>query len=159
MARRYPRISVVLPYPFALAALPVATADAVYGAVFVTWPGSHPAELSPSERTLLTTACDRLTLRLERAAQKGRRVVPEAGFLGTAPMAGTSSAVEAVQMVARVPDGMCALDVNGRVSCCVHGVDVPGDRSHAEVEPHFARRQRGEVRRDRRVGDRVEPRR
>jgi PAS domain-containing protein len=116
MARRYPRISVVLPYPFALAALPVATADAVYGAVFVTWPGSHPSELSPSERTLLTTACDRLALRLERAAQKGSRVVPEVDFLGTAPMAGTSSAVEAVQMVARVPDGMCALDVNGRVT-------------------------------------------
>ncbi|MEW2632999.1 SpoIIE family protein phosphatase [Streptomyces sp. NPDC048389] len=116
MARRYPRIAVVLPYPFALAALPVATADTVYGAVFVTWPGSHPADLSPSERTLLTTACDRLALRLQRAAERGRRVVPEVDFLGTAPMAGTSSAVEAVQMVARIPDGMCALDVNGRVT-------------------------------------------
>ncbi|MGX6739439.1 SpoIIE family protein phosphatase [Streptomyces xantholiticus] len=116
MARRYPRISVVLPYPFALAALPVATPDKVYGAVFMTWPGSHPPEMSSSERTVLSAACDRLALRLQRAVDAGRRVVPEIDFLGTAPTAGTSSAVEAVRMVARVPDGMCALDVNGRVT-------------------------------------------
>jgi hypothetical protein len=41
---------VVLPYPFALAALPVATESTAYGAVFVTWPGSHPPELSDWER-------------------------------------------------------------------------------------------------------------
>ena len=67
MARRYPRIAVVLPYPFALAAVPVATESTVYGAVFVTWPGSHPPELSDWERDHLTAACDRLALRLERA--------------------------------------------------------------------------------------------
>ncbi|MFM9797431.1 PAS sensor protein, partial [Streptomyces turgidiscabies] len=38
MARSYPRIAMVLPYPFALAALPLATTSKVYGAVFVTWP-------------------------------------------------------------------------------------------------------------------------
>lgn len=37
MARRYPRIAMVLPYPFSLAALPVATATRAYGAIFVTW--------------------------------------------------------------------------------------------------------------------------
>ncbi|MBD9736236.1 PAS sensor protein, partial [Streptomyces sp. H28] len=42
MARRYPRIAMVLPYPFSLAALPVATATRAYGAVYVTWPGAHP---------------------------------------------------------------------------------------------------------------------
>ncbi len=72
MARRYPRVAVVLPYPFALAAVPVATASTVYGAVFVTWPGSHPPELSDRERERLSTACDRLALRLERAAAEHR---------------------------------------------------------------------------------------
>ena len=72
MARRYPRIAVVLPYPFALAAVPVATASTVYGAVFVTWPGSHPPELSDREREHLTAACDRLAVRLERA-RRGQR--------------------------------------------------------------------------------------
>ncbi|MFF8847348.1 SpoIIE family protein phosphatase [Streptomyces sp. NPDC015127] len=116
MARRYPRIAVVLPYPFALAALPIATRDTAYGAVFVTWPGSHPPELTAAERARLVSACDRLALRLERAAEHGRRVAPEADFLHSSPLAATSGAIEAVQMVARVPEGMCALDVNGRVT-------------------------------------------
>lgn len=116
MASRYPRIAVVLPYPFALAALPIATADTAYGAVFVTWPGSHPREISDVERASLTAACDRLALRLQRAAQKGRPVIPEADFLGPFAMAGTTGAVEAVHMLARVPDGLCSLDVNGRVT-------------------------------------------
>ncbi|MGW0584822.1 GAF domain-containing protein, partial [Streptomyces sp. NPDC002920] len=77
MARRYPRIAVVLPYPFALAALPVATASRVYGAVYVTWPGSHPPELSERERELLTSACGQLAERLERAAARNRTLSAE----------------------------------------------------------------------------------
>ncbi|MDG4864713.1 PAS sensor protein, partial [Streptomyces sp. T-3] len=67
MARQYPRISVVLPYPFALAALPVATADHEFGALFVTWPAAHPPELSDREHDRLTAGCNQLALRLERA--------------------------------------------------------------------------------------------
>lgn len=52
MARRYPRIAVVLPYPFALAAVPVATSSKVYGAVFVTWPGSHPRSCRTGSGTI-----------------------------------------------------------------------------------------------------------
>lgn len=116
MARRYPRIAVVLPYPFALAALPIATADTPYGAVFVTWPGSHPPEISDTEVGRLTAACDRLALRLARAAEQGRPVFPEADFLGPSATHATSGAVEAVHMLARMPDGMCSLDVNGQVT-------------------------------------------
>ncbi|MCX4825389.1 SpoIIE family protein phosphatase [Streptomyces sp. NBC_01142] len=116
MAGRYPRIAVVLPYPFALAALPVATADVAYGAVFVTWPGSHPPDITTTERGRLISACDRLALRLQRAAEQGRPAVPEADFLGPAAMAGTTGAIEAVRMLTRIPDGMCSLDVNGRVT-------------------------------------------
>jgi len=57
---------VVLPYPFALAAIPVATGTTAYGSVFVTWPGSHPPELSDQERDHLTVACDR-----QRLAESG----------------------------------------------------------------------------------------
>ncbi|MCX4451892.1 SpoIIE family protein phosphatase [Streptomyces sp. NBC_01340] len=121
MARRFPRIAMVLPYPFALAALPVATAGTVYGAVFVTWPGSHPLELSDRERDHLTASCARLALRLERAAAKQRPLLPEPDLLApsTAPATGTLgtlATVEAVRMVARLPYGMCALDLNGRIS-------------------------------------------
>jgi len=119
MARNYPRIAVVLPYPFALAALPVATASTAYGAVFVTWPGSHPPELSDRERDHLTAACDRLALRLERAMEDSRPLPHEPDLLA-APLvggpAGTLGTVEAARMVARLPYGLCSLDLNGRVT-------------------------------------------
>ncbi|MFJ9373555.1 SpoIIE family protein phosphatase [Streptomyces sp. NPDC101455] len=118
MARRYPRIAVVLPYPFALAAVPVATASRVYGSVFVTWPGSHPPVLSDRDRDQLTTACDRLALRLERAAEDRHPVRAEPDLLATGPassVAGTLGTVEAARMVARLPYGLGSLDLHGRV--------------------------------------------
>ncbi|MFF8970060.1 SpoIIE family protein phosphatase [Streptomyces sp. NPDC014995] len=118
MARRYPRIAVVLPYPFALAALPVATGSTVYGAVFVTWPGSHPPELSDREREQLESACERLALRLERAAAENRPVRPETDPLATGAIGAAADAlstVEAARMVSRLPYGLCSLDLNGRL--------------------------------------------
>jgi GAF domain-containing protein len=118
MARRYPRIAVVLPYPFALAAMPVASASRVYGAVFVTWPGSHPPELSEREHDQLMSACERLATRLERAEAQNRSVRAETDLLDAGPLGGvaeTLGAVEAARMVARLPYGMCSLDLSGRV--------------------------------------------
>ncbi|MFD5602615.1 SpoIIE family protein phosphatase [Streptomyces sp. NPDC127064] len=117
MARRFPRIAVVLPYPFALAAAPVATARKVYGALFVTWPGAHPPELSEGERRHLTAACERLALRLERAAAENRPITHEADVLA-APVPGmgnTLGSVEAARMVARLPYGLVSLDLHGRI--------------------------------------------
>ncbi|MET7378070.1 SpoIIE family protein phosphatase [Streptomyces sp. NPDC005526] len=119
MARRYPRIAVVLPYPFALAALPVATRTTVYGAAYVTWPASHPPVLSDWEREHLTAACDRLALRLERAATERRPVGPEPDLLAAPPAggaAGTLGTMEAARMVARLPYGLASLDLHGRIS-------------------------------------------
>nr|BFD81096.1 SpoIIE family protein phosphatase [Streptomyces sp. Xyl84] len=119
MARRYPRIAVVLPYPFALAALPLATGATVYGAVFVTWPDAHPPVLSDWEREHLTAACDRLAVRLERAAAERRPVLPEPDLLAAPPaggVAGTLGSAEAARMAARLPYGLASLDLHGRVS-------------------------------------------
>ncbi|MEU0200051.1 MULTISPECIES: SpoIIE family protein phosphatase [unclassified Streptomyces] len=118
MARRYPRIAVVLPYPFALAAVPVATESTVYGAVFVTWPGSHPPELSDHERKHLTAACGRLAVRLQRAAEHSIPPHPETDLVASplvGGMAGTLGAVEAARMVSRLPYGLVSLDLHGRV--------------------------------------------
>ncbi len=118
MARRYPRIAVVLPYPFALAAVPIATESTVHGSVFVTWPGSHPPVLSDRDRDQLTSACDRLAVRLERAVVERRPVRAEPDLLATGPatsVAGTLGTVEAARMVARLPYGLCSLDLHGRV--------------------------------------------
>ncbi|MGV4980609.1 SpoIIE family protein phosphatase [Streptomyces sp. NRAIS4] len=117
MARCYPRIAVVLPYPFALAALPVATEQRLYGAVFVTWPGAHPAELSAGERDHLWAACDRLALRLERAAQEDRPITCQTDVVPT-PVTGvadTLGSLEAARMVSRLPYGLVSLDLHGRI--------------------------------------------
>ncbi|MFJ9965365.1 SpoIIE family protein phosphatase [Streptomyces avermitilis] len=135
MAGRYPRVAVVLPYSFALAALPLACADTVYGAVYVTWPDSHPPELSGHERDRLGGACDRLAARLARAIKKSHPVGPEPDLPApgaTAAMAGTLGSGEAVRMVARLPYGLCALDLHGRVgyanaaACELLGMPVGG---------------------------------
>ncbi|MEV6961123.1 SpoIIE family protein phosphatase [Streptomyces sp. NPDC051207] len=119
MARRYPRIAMVLPYPFALAALPVATSSRAYGSVFFTWPGSHPPELSDRERKHLRAGCERLALRLERAAREHRPVHAEPDLPAEPALRGaahTLGSVEAARMVSRLPYGLCSLDLHGRVS-------------------------------------------
>ncbi|MFI6932128.1 SpoIIE family protein phosphatase [Streptomyces sp. NPDC050287] len=119
MAARFPRIAVVLPYPFALAAVPVATESTVYGAVFMTWPGSHPPELSDRERDHLTAACDRLAVRLERAVEESVPLHAEPDLLDASVLGGASGTlgpVEAARMVARLPYGLCSLDLDGRIT-------------------------------------------
>ncbi|MET7287927.1 SpoIIE family protein phosphatase [Streptomyces sp. NPDC005573] len=120
MARRFPRIAVVLPYPFSLAAMPVATSDTVYGALFVTWPGARPAELSGDDRERLTSACDRLALLLERATAEERPPGPEPDLLalptsGTVGTLGSLGSLEAARMVSRLPYGLMSLDLHGRI--------------------------------------------
>ncbi|MFF8446725.1 SpoIIE family protein phosphatase [Streptomyces leeuwenhoekii] len=135
MARRYPRVAVVLPYPFALAALPVATGSTVYGGVFLTWPGTRPAELSEREREQLAAACDRLALRLERGAGP-RPSAPHQPEPAAAPavggVAGSLGALEAVRMAGRLPYGLCSLDAHGRVGfvnpAAAELLGVPADR-------------------------------
>lgn len=114
MAQRFPRIAIVLPYPYCLAALPIATGDTTYGAVYVTWPSTHPRQLSGAERERLTTACDRLALDLRSTAEKGLPILPD--FPPDARDAALPPADEAVRTLARLPEGICSLDVDGRLT-------------------------------------------
>ncbi|MEU6576702.1 SpoIIE family protein phosphatase [Streptomyces sp. NPDC046805] len=117
MARRYPRVAMALPYPFALAALPVATTDTLYGAVFVTWPGSHPPVLSERERRQLWPACNRLAIRLEGVTRESHPLLHESDLLDASAAAapGTLGSTEAARLVSRLPYGLLSLDLHGRV--------------------------------------------
>ncbi|MER6914366.1 SpoIIE family protein phosphatase [Streptomyces sp. NPDC000594] len=129
MARRYPRIAVALPYQYRFAALPLTDGDDILGAVYLTWPVSHPAALSPAELARLTDACERLARRLRRAVRDpGPAEEPQ--FLGMESPECGGDRGEALRTLLRLPDGICALDVNALVTCAnpaageLLGVDV-----------------------------------
>ncbi len=134
MARRYPRTAITLPYEFPLAAVPLASTTTVYGAVFVLWPGGHPDRLGPGERARLAAGAAHLTAVLADADRAGRPV--------RAPVRPHTPAVAAdadplPAMVARMPDGMCALDTEGRLtvvtSAAADLLGAPVDRLLGEV--------------------------
>ncbi|MGK4578943.1 SpoIIE family protein phosphatase [Kitasatospora sp. HPMI-4] len=109
MARRYPRLAVALPYAFCLAAIPLTAGQRTYGAVFLLWPATHPGELSSWERGGLTALGRSLAEELERAERAGRPVRP-----GPRPlMVGTERRSALDAMMARLPEGICAIDQRG----------------------------------------------
>lgn len=119
-ARCYPKMALVLPHPFALAAAPITTGPTVWGGLVLHWPASHPPALSPHEREAIQDVCDRLGLILRQAAESGRRVRPGTEPLTLSPRpvrtVGEGEAQAAVGFAERLPDGCCALDVDGRIT-------------------------------------------
>ncbi len=114
MARRYPRVAVAMPYAFCLAAAPLVARGSTYGAVFLVWPASHPPELSPGERHELTVLASQLAEVLAGAVGVGRPIRP-----GPRPAAITASSGAAdllTAMVARLPEGMCSIGLDGRLA-------------------------------------------
>ncbi|MER5193619.1 SpoIIE family protein phosphatase [Streptomyces sp. NPDC002755] len=120
MARRYPRLSLVVPYRFALAAAPITTGAEVWGGVVFQWPAAHPAQLTEREREAMTGLCDRLGRLLRQAAADGRPVragrVPRVLPPPRARPAEAAEAQSAVDFAERFPGGCCSLDVDGRVT-------------------------------------------
>lgn len=115
MVRRYPSTALTLPYEFALAAVPLAGATDVYGGMFVLWAGSHSPYLSPGERDCLTAVATGMGKELEEADQVGHRIRAE--FEPRMLHEPSPAPAEALQAVtARLPEGVCALDITGRIT-------------------------------------------
>ncbi|MEV7008554.1 GAF domain-containing SpoIIE family protein phosphatase [Streptosporangium sp. NPDC051022] len=115
MASIYPGAALVMPYEFALAALPLVGADTVYGAMFALWAGTHSPWLSSTERDRLAAAAAQMAKGLEEADREGRRLRPGlAPRVVTAPSMQPVEAIEAV--AARLPEGVCGMDVAGRIT-------------------------------------------
>lgn len=120
MARRYPRPAVVLPYDFALAAVPVASDSGVRGGLVLFWPSGHPPQLSRVEHDALRAGSRRLGHLIEQAARRGEPVVspgrprvlpPEPGRTPTAEEAWAGTA-----LLDRLPGGYVGLNLNGRIT-------------------------------------------
>lgn len=125
-ARRYPRLGLVLPYDFALAAVPLSEESAdrarepTGAGLLFLWPGSHGPDLDERERKALVSARSLLTRVLLRAAGEGRplRPTPHPIVLRPlpAPTPGPAEAAATMAFVRRLPGGNCALDLNGTIT-------------------------------------------
>lgn len=110
-ARRYPRTAVSIPYEFALAAVPISTDTTDYGVLFALWPGSRPARLPHRDHDHLRSCADHLAQQLHNA--------PEPVWPPPRPHHLPPSTPEpdpATAMAARLPEGLCALDLTGRLT-------------------------------------------
>ncbi|MFD9120964.1 SpoIIE family protein phosphatase [Streptomyces bottropensis] len=120
LARRYPRLALVVPYRFTMAAAPITTGPDTWGALVLQWPASHPPRSSPREREEIADACHRLGRILKEAAEGGHPVRPAAEPVILPPLrsrtAGPAEAQAAVDFAERIPVGCCSLDVDGRIA-------------------------------------------
>ncbi|MDX3643736.1 GAF domain-containing SpoIIE family protein phosphatase [Streptomyces sp. MB09-02B] len=120
LARRYPRLALVVPYRFTLAAAPITTGADAWGGLVLQWPASHPPRPSPREREGIAGACHRLGLLLRKAADGGQRIRPATEPVMLPPLrrriAGPAEAQAAVDFAERLPGGSCSLDVDGRIT-------------------------------------------
>ncbi|MFE2143811.1 PP2C family protein-serine/threonine phosphatase [Streptomyces sp. NPDC059456] len=125
-ARHYPRLGLVLPYDFALAAAPLVpdpapeAAEPTGAGLVLLWPGSHAPRLSDGERDAVDSACGRLANHLRRAADAGHPVRPPAHPVMLSPppppTPGPVEAAAAMAFIRRLPGGNCALDLNGTIT-------------------------------------------
>ncbi|WP_046732433.1 SpoIIE family protein phosphatase [Streptomyces humi] len=116
MARRYPRAATVLPYPFALAAVPVRGVRRRWGGVVLMWPADHPDRVTARERHHITASARRLARLLDGSPVpptlfEEPRIVP----VGS-PRHPAQTALAAVDYLDRLPDGALALDLEGRIT-------------------------------------------
>ncbi|MEV4680495.1 SpoIIE family protein phosphatase [Streptomyces kurssanovii] len=120
IARRYPRLGIVLPYDFMLGAAPVVGGDHVWGGIVLLWPIWHPPQLSAHEREAVDGFCRRTGDILRHAADSGHRLLPEGEpRIVTPPRpreADPAQARAAHRFAERLPVGCCALDLEGRIT-------------------------------------------
>lgn len=116
-ARRYPRLGLVLPYDFALAAAPLKPTGA---GLILLWPGAHAPDLDEREHKALESARSHLTHALLRATDEGRPPRPAVRPVILRPLPpptpGPAEAAAAMAFVRRLPGGNCALDLNGTIT-------------------------------------------
>ncbi|MEU4092808.1 SpoIIE family protein phosphatase [Streptomyces sp. NPDC026673] len=120
LVRRYPRIGLVAPYDFLLAAAPITHGGTAWGAVFMLWPIRRPPRLSQAEQEMIGTFCDRAGRLLAHHAERGESLVPVSEPLLLPPVRrrtpSRTEALGAYDFAERLPSGCCSLDLEGRIT-------------------------------------------
>ncbi|MFD3456501.1 SpoIIE family protein phosphatase [Streptomyces sp. NPDC058691] len=117
-ARIYPRLALVLPYEFSLAAAPITADGRSWGGLVLFLPGAHARQLSLRERSALRAACHRIGVLLREAADRGCPLPSgqEPRMLSPlrARVHGPAEALAAASLAERLPEASFALDLDGR---------------------------------------------
>ena len=119
LPRRYPRLSLLLPYPFGLADAPIVAEGTCWGALSLFFPSSHPPELTAQQWAVIEAGCRRIGTLLHRAARQGRPVrVPDEPYVcrPRGYVHSPESAQAAAELLDLLPEGHCRLDLEGRVT-------------------------------------------
>lgn len=120
LARHYPRLALVLPHRFLLAAAPVTCGGTAWGGLVLQWPGSHPPRLSSHETGAIDRACRLLGGLMRQAAADGHPVRAGANPRVLPPprprVVWPAEAQAAADFAERLPGGCCTLDVDGRIA-------------------------------------------
>ncbi|GGT83226.1 SpoIIE family protein phosphatase [Streptomyces coeruleorubidus] len=116
MARRYPRAAAVLPYPFALAAVPLSGVRRCWGGIVLMWPAMRPRRITPREHGHITSSARRVARLLDEASRpptlpEQPRVVPV-----DAAHHPVQTGLAAADYLERLPEGALALDLEGRIT-------------------------------------------
>ncbi|GAB2484241.1 SpoIIE family protein phosphatase [Nocardiopsis aegyptia] len=118
----YPRVSITLPYDFSVAVVPLVSGREEYGAYFTFGVADAPAELSARARAALTGAADRIVEQLREARDQGHPVRPPSRPRVVDPASddqgqgGPEENDAIARMVRPIREGLCALDVDGRIT-------------------------------------------
>ncbi|MGR4854052.1 SpoIIE family protein phosphatase [Streptomyces sp. LARHCF252] len=116
MARRYPRASAVLPYPFALTAAPLAGVRRRWGGIVLMWPAARPRRITPRESGHITSSARRMARLLDDAA--GPPALPDQPRIVPVDAAHhpVQTGLAAADYLERLPEGALALDLEGRIA-------------------------------------------
>ncbi|GHJ40685.1 SpoIIE family protein phosphatase [Streptomyces sp. TS71-3] len=115
LARRFPRTALAFPYSVAMYVVPVLVDGACWGAVLMLWPGNRPQELTPAETSEIGRAVELIARGLRTAAARGSPVRPRITPLALDPPS-PRYGHPASDLTERLGEGVCALDLHGRVT-------------------------------------------
>ena len=119
VARRYPKLAMVLPHPRAAAVTPLETGSDVWGGMLTLFPESEQG-LDPHAADLLTTAGQCIAWVMKGAADAGYRLLPgpQPRFVAvpSRESALPSQAQAAVDFLTAVPEGCCRLNPQAQVA-------------------------------------------